>query len=120
MAQQSLAHAQEKERALSEKVQELSVKEASSQEQVNQERSRRIEAETKLEDCQGRLRGIEDKRVKEKQELETERKSVSDEMSELKKDKEYLTASLSTEKTESESRKKKCLALMDQLKERDR
>merc|ERR1719282_1217955 len=120
LASQSLALAQERERGLGEKVQEMSAKEVASQEQVNQERSRRIQVETKLEEIQERMRNIEDKRVREKQEIETERKSVSDEIGELKKDKEYLTASLNTEKTESEGRRKKCLALMDQLKERDR
>ena len=120
LASQSLALAQERERGLGEKVQEMSAKEVASQEQVNQERSRRIQVETKLEELQERMRNIEDKRVREKQEIETERKSVSDEIGELKKDKEYLTASLNTEKTESEGRRKKCLALMDQLKERDR
>ena len=114
MAQQSLAHVQERERSLQEKVQELSMKEASCQEQVNQERSRRIEAETKLEDLQEKMRGMEDKRVKEKQEIESERKSVSDEMTELRRDKEYLTVSLDTEKSESESRQKKCLAGKEQ------
>ena len=91
----------------------MSTKEAASQKQVNQERSRRIQAETKLEELEERMRNIEDKRVREKQEQEAERKRASDEIGELKKNKEYLVASLNTEKTW----RKTSLALMDQVKE---
>ncbi len=113
LAQQSLAHSQERERSLTEKMASLGAREATSSEQVRSERQRRMEAETRLSEAEERLRSAEERRGQERQ-------SMGEELTEARREKEFLTASLSTEKTESESRKKKCLALMEQLKERDR
>ena len=116
LAQQSLAHAQERERALAEKVAELGVKEAACQEQASQERGRRVAAEAGLEEARERLRAAEDRRARERQEAESERASVGEEVGELRRDKEFLAASLSTERSESEGRQRKCVALMEQVR----
>ena len=113
MAQQSLAHAQERERSLTEKMGELGAREATSSEQVRSERERRLETEARLAEAEERLKSAEDRRGEE-------RRTMGEELTEARREKEYLTASLGTEKTESEGRRRKCLALMEQLKERDR
>ena len=111
--EQSLAHAQERERSLTEKMGELGAREATSSEQVRSERERRMETEARLAEAEERLRSEEDRRGKERQ-------TMGEEITEAKREKEFLTASLGTEKAESEGRRRKCLALMEQLKERDR
>ena len=136
LAGQSLAHAQERERVLGERVVELSAREATSSEGAMIERARRMEAEARLEEVQERLRGSEDRRLEERQELEAERGRQGEELAETRREKEFLAANLATESAESEvqsstvhvystepvlqGRRKKCLALMEQLKERDR
>jgi len=45
---------------------------------------------------------------------------LRDQLKEIRRDREFLSASLESEKAEGETRRKKSLALMDQLKERDR
>ena len=67
-----------------------------------------------------KLRSLEERSVKDRQQSEVERKSASEEVGELQREKDFLTASLNTEKAESEGRKRKCLNLLEQLKERDR
>ena len=113
LAQQSLAHAQERERGLTEKMGDLGAREAASSEQVRSERERRMEAETRLGEAEERLRSAEERRGQERQ-------TMGEELTEARREKEFLTASLGTEKAESEGRRRKCLALMEQLKERDR
>ena len=120
LATQSLAHAQERERGLQERLQELGVKEATSEEKVRLERERRGEAEATVEELREKLRGLEERSVKERQQSEVERKCASEELEELQRERDFLTASLNTEKAESEGRKKKCLNLLEQLKDRDR
>ena len=120
LATQSLAHAQERERGLQDKLQELGAREATSEEQLSQERERRRELQAALELLKEKLSTLEDRSVKERHQAESERKSVSEELEELRREKDFLAASLNTEKAESEGRKRKCLSLLDQLKERDR
>lgn len=113
LAQQSLAHAQERVRGLTEKMGDLGAREAASSEAVRSERERRMEAETRLGEAEERLRSAEERRGQERQ-------TMGEELTEARREKEFLTASLGTEKAESEGRRRKCLALMEQLKERDR
>ena len=116
LANQSLAHAQERERSLAERVQEFSTKEAVSREQVSQERSRRIEIETKYQELEEKVVKMEETNAKERQEIEKERSKVRDELEQLGKEREHLRASLATQESDSQSRKNQCVALMEQLK----
>ena len=120
LATQSLALAQERERGLQERLQELGVKETTSEEKLRVERERRLEVEATVEEVREKLRSLEERSVKDRQQSEVERKSASEEVGELQREKDFLTASLNTEKAESEGRKRKCLNLLEQLKERDR
>jgi len=120
LANQSLAHAQERERSLAERVQGFSTKEAASREKVSQERERRIEIETKLQHLEEKVMEIEETNMKERQDIEKERSKVREELEQLGKEREHLRASLATQESDSQSRKIQCVALMEQLKERDR
>ena len=120
LATQSLALAQERERGLQERLQELGVKETTSEEKLRVERERRLEVEATVEELREKLRSLEERSLKDRQQSEVERKSASEEVGELQREKDFLTASLNTEKAESEGRKRKCLNLLEQLKERDR
>ena len=120
LASQSLALAQERERGLQDRLQDLGLKEATSEEKVRLERERRLEVEAAVEEMKEKLRCLEDRSVKDRQQSEVERKSASEEVGELQRERDFLTASLATEKAESEGRKRKCLNLLEQLKDRDR
>ena len=76
--------------------------------------------EAAVEEMKEKLRSLEDRSVKDRQQSEVERKSASEELGELQRERDFLTASLATEKAESEGRKRKCLNLLEQLKDRDR
>ena len=116
MATQSLAHAQEKERSLAERVQEISTKEVISREQISQERSRRIEMETRLQEAEEKVNNMEEARIKEHQEMDTEKSNLREELEQLRKEREHLSASLSVQQSDSQSRRNQCVTLMEQLK----
>jgi len=73
-----------------------------------------------VEELQGHVKKIEESNIIKEKVHDEERMSLTDENSGLKREKEFLAVSLETEKVESENRRKKSLALMEQLKERDR
>merc|ERR1719369_2273428 len=120
VATHSLAQAQDRERKAQEKWREVSGKMVSIEEQANEEKEARIVAQSKVEELEGKMLMMEDKRVHDHEETERIKITLRENVAELKREKEFLSASLQTEKGESESRRKKSLALMEQLKERDR
>jgi len=77
-------------------------------------------AETKVDEVQEKIKLLDENLMKKEKFHDEEKMILVEENGELKREKEFLSSSLSAEKSESENRRKKSLALMDQLKERDR
>lgn len=88
--------------------------------QVTREKEARIIAENKVEKLEGDTMVLKETITRKDKFHDEEKMRLSEEVVELKREKEFLAVSLDTEKGESENRRKKSLALMDQLKERDR
>jgi len=120
VASHSLAQAQDRERSLQEQWRGASGKIVGLEGQVAREEEARRMAEIKVEELQRQIKTIEEKLTMEKKLHDGEQMSLSEENGDLKREKEFLSVSLEAEKVESEARRKKSLALMDQLKERDR
>merc|ERR1719369_1555187 len=120
VASHSLAQAQDRERALQEQWRGASGKIVGLEGQVAREGEARKMAEIKVEELHRQIKTIEEKLAMNEKLHDGEKMSLSEENGELKREKEFLSVSLDAEKVESEARRKKSLALMDQLKERDR
>jgi len=120
VASHSLAQAQDRERTLQEQWRGASGKIVGLEGQVAREGEARRMAEIKVEELHRQIKTIEEKLAMNEKLHDGEKMSLSEENGELKREKEFLSVSLDAEKVESEARRKKSLALMDQLKERDR
>jgi len=120
LATHSLAQVQERERSVQEMWRGASGKIVGLEGQVEREKISRMEAERKVEEFERKCVVIEDELVRSGKECDGVMMNLGEEIAELRKEKEFILVSLETEKGESESRRKKSLALMEQLKERDR
>merc|ERR1719481_2256109 len=120
VATHSLAQVQERERSLQEQWSGARAKIVGLEGQLAREGEAKRDAESKVEDIQKQIKFIEEKMTKKDKLQDEEKLSLIEENKELKREKDFLLASLTAEKGESENRRKKSLALMDQLKERDR
>jgi len=120
VATHSLAQVQDRERSLQEQWRGASGQIVGLEGQVARETEARSTAETRVEELQGQVKKMEESNIIKEKVHDEERMSLTDENSGLKREKEFLAVSLETEKVESENRRKKSLALMEQLKERDR
>merc|ERR1719369_2276060 len=120
VATHSLAQAQDRERSLQEQWRGASGKIVGLEGQLAREEEARRMAETKVDEVQEKIKLLEENLIKKEKFHDEEKMILVEENGELKREKEFLSSSLSAEKSESENRRKKSLALMDQLKERDR
>merc|ERR1719153_1460844 len=120
VATHSLAQAQDRERSLQEQWRGASGKIVGLEGQLAREEEARRVAETKVDEVQEKIKLLEENLMKKEKFHDEEKMILVEENGELKREKEFLSSSLSAEKSESENRRKKSLALMDQLKERDR
>jgi len=120
VASHSLAQVQERERSLQEQWRGASGKIVGLEGQVAREKEARMIAETRVEKLEGDTIVLKDTIIRKDKVHDEEKMRLSEEVGELKREKEFLAVSLDTEKGESENRRKKSLALMEQLKERDR
>merc|ERR1719158_818290 len=120
VATHSLAQVQERERSLQEQWSGARAKIVGLEGQLAREGEAKRDAESKVENIQKQIKLIEEKMTKKDKLQDEEKLSLMEENKELKREKDFLLASLTAEKGESENRRKKSLALMDQLKERDR
>jgi len=120
VATHSLAQAQDRERSLQEQWRGASGKIVGLEGQLAREEEARRMAETKVDEVQEKIKLLEENLMKKEKFHDEEKMILVEENGELKREKEFLSSSLSAEKSESENRRKKSLALMDQLKERDR
>jgi len=116
----SLAAAQERERSTGEQYRVAAGRLSAQEGSVETMRRKVAEAETEKEVEAGRFKALEAARNKEASVAEALKASFADEIAELKREKEFLEVSLEGEKLETENNKKKSIALMEQLKERDR
>merc|ERR1719318_1668366 len=120
VASHSLAQVQERERSLQEQWRGASGKIVGLEGQVAREKEARMIADTRVEKLEGDTIVLKDTIIRKDKVHDEEKMRLSEEVGELKREKEFLAVSLDTEKGESENRRKKSLALMEQLKERDR
>lgn len=120
VATHSLAQAQDRERSLQEQWRGASGKIVGLEGQLAREGEAKRMAESKVDELQEQIKLIEDNLRKKEKFHDEEKLILVEENGELKREKEFLSTSLNAEKNESENRRKKSLALMDQLKERDR
>merc|ERR1719158_1466878 len=120
VATHSLAQVQERERSLQEQWSGARAKIVGLEGQLAREGEAKRDAESKVENIQKQIKLIEEKMTKKDKLQDEEKLSLMEENKELKREKDFLLASLTAEKGESENRRKKSLAFMDQLKERDR
>jgi len=116
----SLANAQERERELQEQCRGFNVKMVSLESQVGREKEARIIAETKVDELEEKVSSLKDMKAELDSSFEDEKSNHLAQIAELKREKDFLSVNLESERLESENRKKKSLALLEQLKERDR
>jgi len=119
-AEHGLAGARERERAARESAAAGLAKLAGLEERASIDRQGMLEAKTRAEELEGRLRLAEEVAARERRERDRQLSGVSDQLETVTKEKQFLTASLETEKLECESRRQKSVALVEQLKERDK
>lgn len=116
----SLAAAQERERSTGEQYRVAAGRLSAQEGSAEAMRKKVAEVEAKMEVEAGRFKVLEAARNKEASVAEALKASFADEIAELKREKEFLEVSLEGEKLETENTKKKSIALVEQLKERDR
>ncbi|XP_023331566.1 TATA element modulatory factor [Eurytemora carolleeae] len=120
LATTNLAAAQERERSVAEQYRVVSAQLAALQSQADQTLQYRQQYEARIEDLESKLDSAMQQHEKEKVKAEVQVLKLKEELIELRREREFLSVSLESEKAEGESRRKKSLALMEQLKERDR
>ncbi|GFO33209.1 TATA-element modulatory factor [Plakobranchus ocellatus] len=115
-AQTSLAVAQEKERMSSQQYMELSAKVAALEASNTSLRQEKAKQAAKIEKDRSRLEELQDTRDSIVAQLESSKKSLCEELAQLKLEKMHVESQLSVERTRVETEKKKSLALEDQLR----
>ena len=115
-----LAAAQERERAAAEQYRSCSSKVAGLEARLVQEQGKARQVEERLEVLEAEHREVGESKASGERAAEAARLSGSQLVAELQRDKQLLEASLEAERAESEGRRRKGLALAEQLRERDR
>ncbi|XP_059079993.1 LOW QUALITY PROTEIN: TATA element modulatory factor-like [Tigriopus californicus] len=115
-----LAAAQERERTASEQYMHLSSKSAALESKLNNVSKEKTNLEVKYEEELTKRQQLEHLNVKSSTLSETMKKSLSDEIHELKREKDFLEAALDTERQDLQAEKRKLIHIQEQLKERER
>lgn len=116
----AMAGAQERERSVAEQYSQASARLAALEAQAAKAGDLRSEVEERAAQLARSLEAAQEERSREGRLHEAAALSLRNELAELRRERDFLSASLESEKLEGESRRKKSLALMEQLKERDR
>ena len=115
-----LAAAQERERNAAEQYRQLSSKTATLEAKISSTTQIKTKLETQLEEQSKQMSLLRDEREKDKVGKESMKNTLGKEINELKQNLEDSKVELKMAKHEHDSEKRKNIALVDQLKDRDR